>query len=56
MNYISGSLEKVVKEVTKVFVLLDRASVPRDKGAIICMKPELGAIDRDNYIVPVWMI
>lgn len=43
-------------ELTKVFALLDRASVPRDKGAVVCMKPELGAIDRDNYIVPVWMI
>lgn len=43
-------------ELTKVFTLLDRASVPRDKGAVICMKPELGAIDRNNYIVPVWMI
>ena len=43
-------------ELTKVFSLLDKASVPRDKGAIICMKPSLGAIDKDNYIVPVWMI
>lgn len=43
-------------ELTKVFALLDKASVPRSKGAIICMKPSLGAIDRDNYIVPVWMI
>lgn len=43
-------------ELTKVFSLLDRASVPRGKGAVICMKPQLGAIDRDNYIVPVWMI
>ncbi len=43
-------------ELTKVFALLDKASVHRDKGAIICMKPDLGAIDRDNYIVPVWMI
>ncbi len=43
-------------ELTKVFALLDRASVLRDKGAVICMKPEFGAIDRDNYIVPVWLI
>lgn len=43
-------------DLTKVFALLDKASVPRDKGAVICMKPNLGAIDRDNYIVPVWMI
>ncbi len=43
-------------ELTRVFALLDRSSVPRSKGAVICMKPELGAIDRDNYIIPVWMI
>lgn len=43
-------------ELTKVFGLLDRASVPRSKGAVICMKPQIGAIDRDNYIVPVWVI
>ncbi len=40
-------------ELTQVFRLLDKASVPRSKGAVICMKPELSAIDRDNYIVPV---
>lgn len=43
-------------ELTRVFALLDRASVRRGKGAVICMKPGLGAVDRDNYIVPVWMI
>ena len=43
-------------ELTGVFHLLDHSSVPRSKGAVLCMKPELSAIDRDNYIVPVWMI
>ena len=43
-------------ELTRVFTLLDRDSVPRGKGAVIYMKPELGAIDQDNYIVPVWLI
>ena len=43
-------------ELIKVFSLLDRSSTPRAKGAVICMKPELSAIDRDNYIVPVWVI
>lgn len=43
-------------ELVKAFEALDKASTPRSKGAVICMKPELGAIDRDNYIVPVWMI
>ena len=41
---------------SQVFNLLDRASTPRSKGAVICMKPELSAIDRENYIVPIWMI
>lgn len=36
--------------------LLDKASQIRSKGAVLCMKPELGAIDRDNYIVPIWLI
>lgn len=44
------------RELTKVFSLLDRASVPRGNGAVVCMKPEFGAIDRNNYIVPVWML
>jgi hypothetical protein len=43
-------------ELVKVFGLLDKSSTPRSKGAVICMKPALGAIDRDNYIVPVWVI
>ncbi|MDE7307498.1 MAG: ATP-binding protein [Lachnospiraceae bacterium] len=43
-------------ELIKIFGLLDKSSVPRSKGAVICMKPELSAIDRNNYIVPVWMI
>lgn len=43
-------------ELIKVFSLLDRASTPRETGAVICMKPSLSAIDRYNYIVPVWII
>ena len=43
-------------ELTGIFHLLDNASIPRSKGAILCMKPELSAIDRENYIVPIWMI
>lgn len=43
-------------ELIKVFDLLDKSSTPRSKGAVICMKPGLSAIDRNNYIVPVWMI
>jgi predicted AAA+ superfamily ATPase len=43
-------------ELTRVFGLLDKSSTPRSKGAVLCMKPSLSAIDRDNYIVPIWMI
>ena len=43
-------------ELMKVFEVLDKASVIRSKGAVICMKPELGAIDRENYVVPVWVV
>ena len=43
-------------ELTKVFSLLDKSSTQRGKGAVICMKQQLTAIDRDNYVVPVWMI
>ena len=44
------------KELVKVFGLLDKSSMQRGKGAVICMKPKLSVIDRENYIVPVWMI
>lgn len=43
-------------ELIKVFELLDRSSTSRSKGAVICMKSELSAIDRENYVVPIWMI
>ncbi len=43
-------------ELTKVFSLLDRTSVPRGQGAVLCMRPELGALDRKNAAVPVWMV
>ena len=42
--------------LTNAFAVLDKGSVPRGKGALICMRSELSAIDSDNFIVPVWMI
>ena len=43
-------------ELISAFNLLDRASIPRGKGAILCMRPKLSAINSENYIVPIWMI
>ena len=43
-------------ELISVFGLLDKASVPRGKGAILCMRPKLSAVDSENFIVPIWML
>ncbi len=43
-------------ELIGSFDILDKGSVPRGKGAILCMRPTLSAVNRDNYIVPIWMI
>lgn len=43
-------------ELISAFNHLDKASVPRGNGAILCMRPKLSAINSENYIVPIWMI
>ncbi len=43
-------------QLISTFNLLDKASIPRGTGAILCMRPTLSAIDSENYIVPIWMI
>ena len=43
-------------ELIGAFSHLDKASVPRGDGAILCMRPKLSAINSENYIVPIWMI
>jgi predicted AAA+ superfamily ATPase len=43
-------------ELIGAFEVLDKGSVSRGKGAILCMRPELSAINADNFIVPIWII
>ncbi len=43
-------------QIIGAFEILDKGSVPRGRGAILCMRPELSAINSDNFIVPIWMI
>lgn len=43
-------------ELVGAFKLLDKASMPRGTGAILCLRETLSAIDRQNFIVPAWMI
>lgn len=43
-------------EPVGAFDILNKGSVPKGKGAILCMRPTLSAVNADNYIVLVWMI
>lgn len=43
-------------ELVGAFHVLDKGTVPRGKGAVLCMKQELSAINAENLIVPIWMI
>lgn len=38
------------------FSVLDRGSVPRGAGAIICMAEKLGALDGRTFVIPAWMV
>jgi predicted AAA+ superfamily ATPase len=43
-------------ELARTFKLLDKASLRRGTGAVICTKREFSALDRENMIVPAWAI
>ena len=43
-------------ELACAFTVLDKGSVPRGAGAILCLREELSAIDRNTFILPIWMI
>ncbi len=43
-------------ELTRAFRVLDKASLPRGNGAVLCMRQELSAFDGQDFIVPIWMI
>ena len=43
-------------ELASAFKVLDKGSVPRGAGAILCLREELSAINRNIYIIPIWMI
>ena len=43
-------------ELASAFRVLDRGSVPRGTGAILCLRETLSAIDRGAFILPIWML
>ncbi len=38
------------------FDVLKKASIPTGKGAVICLKESFTALDKDNLIIPIWVI
>ena len=43
-------------ELASAFKVLDKGSVPSGAGAILCLREEISAIDRNTFILPIWMI
>ncbi len=44
------------KRLTRVFSVIDKSPLQLGTGAILCMADHFSAFDRDNLIVPIWMI
>lgn len=43
-------------ELVNVFSVLDKGTLVRGSGAIVCMKPLVLPLDKNNFTVPVWAI
>ena len=43
-------------EIVGAFSVLDKGAVKRGKGAVLCMRPELSAVNSDNFVIPIWMV
>lgn len=44
------------KEAIKHFQVLDKSDVNVGTGAVICMAKDLVPLDKDNWLVPVWLL
>ena len=44
------------KRLTRVFGVIDKGPHQLGTGAILCMADHFSAFDRNNLIVPIWMI
>ena len=44
------------KRLTRVFSVIDKSPLQLGTGAILCMADHFSAFDKDNLIVPIWMI
>ena len=44
------------KRIVRTFGAIEKSPLERGTGAVFCLAPALSAFDRENLIVPVWMI
>ena len=44
------------KRIVRTFDVIEKSPLERGTGAVLCMAQEFSAFDRENLIVPVWMI
>ena len=44
------------QRLTRVFNVIDKSPLQHGTGAVLCMAEKLSAFDRNNLIVPIWMI
>lgn len=44
------------KRIVKTFGVINKAPLKLATGAVLCMAEQFGAFDRENLIVPIWMI
>lgn len=44
------------KRITKAFKLIDKSPLMLGTSAVLCMSDRLSAFEKDNLIVPIWMI
>lgn len=44
------------KRIVRTFDVIEKSPLTRGTGAVLCMAQEFSAFDRDDLIVPIWMI
>ncbi|MDO5116361.1 MAG: ATP-binding protein [Synergistaceae bacterium] len=44
------------RRLVRTFKAIEKSPLQRGVGAVLCMADKLGAFDRNNLIVPIWMI
>ena len=44
------------KCIARVFGVIDKSPLQRGTGAVLCLADRFLAFDRENLIVPIWMI